>query len=146
MKKLFILSAMIVSTSAMAASDLYVNQAAQKAGVALQELQDLENTVPEMIRPLIRANLDAVKLQISGIQTDLANSLNPNAPGSQTLPPIATGFICSVTDSFNNDMHLGAKAPTHLQAEASAVKACKDKFGGADMWCSAAPVCDPVNL
>ncbi len=139
MKKLMLILAMMTTSTAMAASDLYVNQALQKSVGAQQLLKTLEESVPAILRPLMQGNLDALKFQLMGVQADLAMSLDPNAQGNQ-MP--SKGFVCSTKDSFHGTIYTG-RGQTRMEAENSAQSACISKMRSS-MWCDGTISCEQI--
>lgn len=138
MKKIITILALMSSASAMAASDLYVNQALQKSVGSQQLLKTLEDSIPAILRPLVQGNIDALKFQLVAVQMDLSMSLDPNAQGNQQ---INKGFVCSTKDTFHGKIYTG-RGQTKMEAQNSAQTACinaEDAF-----WCKGAISCEQV--
>ncbi len=136
MKKFVLFLALTVSGSAMAATDLYVNQAVQKSVVAQQQVQALEEAIPAMLRPMLKANIEAIKAQLVAIQADLALSMDPKAPGAQI-----GSFVCSTQDFFDRIIFTG-KAATELEARNAAQMACMKAKG--EFLCRGEVTCEKI--
>jgi len=141
MKKLLLALALVASSSAMAASDMYVNQAMGKTEIAKQQIDNLEASIPAPARFLVQANLNAIRFQLGAIKSDLSMSLDPNAPGNQ---PVQTIAECSESESFPNAQVFVARGISPAEATQFVRTKCIQAEGDA-MWCKSAVTCAPVS-